>query len=128
MTPDAKMTFLSSVHLERCLQNQDVVVVRVPPVEDKRQLFGLIPNFRTPPVVHENENDDVIERLSNIQPPNLQLQEISKLPSPITGIIHHVGVVPTLTLTAKQTLSDSGAALRLVLHSRLQDTRVCKIH
>jgi hypothetical protein len=32
-----------------------------------------------------------------------------------------------LGLTTKQSLSDSGIALLLVLHSRLQDTRVGKI-
>lgn len=46
---------------------------------------------------------------------------------PVVATIHHVRIVPTLSLTTKQSLSDSGIALLLVLHSRLQDTRVRKI-
>ena len=50
------------------------------------------------------------------------------LPSIESAAMHHVLAVPTLCLSAKQSLSDSGIALLLVLlHSRLQDTRVYKI-
>jgi hypothetical protein len=49
------------------------------------------------------------------------------LPPSKTRTIHHARIVPTLSLTTKQSLSDSGIALLLVLHSRLQDTRVGKI-
>lgn len=43
--------------------------------------------------------------------------------------VHHSGViVPTLSLTPKTSLCDSGVALLLVLHSRLQYARVCKIY
>ena len=50
------------------------------------------------------------------------------LPSPVSRTVHHARiVVPTLSLSTKQSLSDSGIALLLVLHSRLQDTRVRKI-
>lgn len=47
-------------------------------------------------------------------------------PTCIASIIHHARIVPTLTLTAIH-LSDSGIALLLVLHSRVQDTWVGNI-
>ena len=51
----------------------------------------------------------------------------SYLPPRYTRAVHHALIVPTLSLTTKQSVSDSGIALLLVLHSRLQDTRVGKI-
>ncbi len=51
----------------------------------------------------------------------------TRLPPCIIGVVHHVRVVPTLALTSKQSLADSGIALRLVLHPCLQDARVHKI-
>ena len=50
-----------------------------------------------------------------------------RLPPGIIGVVHHVGVVPTLALAPKQALAGPGIALRLVLHPRLQDARVHKI-
>lgn len=63
-------------------------------------------------------------------PPLLHWHYKKGLPSAVYATpVHHAGVVPTLGLTAIQPLSDSGAgSLLLVLHSRLQDTRVRKIY
>lgn len=62
----------------------------------------------------------------------LTILSIKRLPPSVIGTsttIHHVRVVPTLTLPSKQPLSDAGiGALLLVRQTRLQDTRVRKIY
>jgi hypothetical protein len=63
--------------------------------------------------------------------PNSQKENqkvLPQLPPGISGIVHHVGVVPTLALTTKQSMARSGIALRLMLHPGLKDTRVRKIY
>lgn len=53
------------------------------------------------------------------------------VPSPalVASIVHHAGVVPTLSLTSEEALADSGVAL-LVFQAMLhpQDTWVRKIY
>lgn len=63
-------------------------------------------------------------------PPLLKCGAAPGLPPPVPLAVHHTRVVPTLRLASEQSLSDSSIALLLllVLHSRLQDTRVRKIN
>lgn len=50
---------------------------------------------------------------------------LPRLPPPVVPLVVHHGVVPTLRLPPEHSLSDIG--IGLVLHPRLQDTRVRKI-
>jgi len=53
-------------------------------------------------------------------PITVLLHSPPRLTEPSIAAIHHAGIgVPTLSLSTKQSLSDSGIALMLVLHSRL---------
>lgn len=46
----------------------------------------------------------------------------------VVVVVHHIGSIPTLTLTSEKALSGSGIALRLLLHPCLKDARVRKIY
>jgi hypothetical protein len=98
-----------------------------------------LPSWSSPMLAKTDMLTKAMQRLggSLLAPPLMKINIYNKpvlynalcqcLPPRKTRTIHHVRIVPTLSLATKQSLSDSGIALLLVLHSRLQDTWVRKI-
>ena len=82
-------------------------------------------NHKTPPQHYIEKRNGV----RNIRCRKTKCGILHKLPPcEIVVVVHHVRIVPTLALTTKQPLAGSCVALRLMLHSCLQDTRVRKIN
>ena len=81
--------------------------------------------IHTSPTRRKGKEKNKTRRIISIPPTH------SRAPSAIAAAaIHHVGIVPTLALTAKQTLAHSGVVALLLVpqSSRVHDTRVRKIY